>query len=670
MKRIIHFIVVKLTLVFALGIGIAFYMGTDILLPGILLGLGIILTLATYFKTRQHFHQKIWFGCCIYIVTFILGWFTFSIHQENKYPTHYTQTSYKTKFPQELTITISETLKPSQFYQRYIGKITSINTKPCIGNVLIQLSPKTSSPITNGTELIAITTIKTIPKALNPYQFNYRTYLKHQQVYGKITLANNYTITQQNTDAALTIRKTILTNLKNNGLTTTDLALTSALFLGDKNYLSEELYTSYVNAGVIHLLAISGLHIGILMVLLQYICYPLRYFSWGKPTIAVITLAFLWWYAWLTGLSPSVVRSVTMFSCMAVALQLKRPQNTIHIVALSAFTTLLIYPDMLFSIGFQLSYTAVAGILIIQPLLNTIWQFKNSILNYLKNLITVMLAAQLAVLPLSIYYFHQFPLLFMIGNICIIPFITLFVSFGFITVLLSWAAMAPAWCTQLMHYGFTLINTIVTKIATVEGNLITHIYFDNTLAVLCYVLLGFILYTAFTKNTRYLTYTLAICLSIQGYLFWVKYRNETLNAFLVFHHTGSTVIGIHANKQLHLYSQQDIANLAYLLPAYTTQTQCSVTHTSFQNVFIYGNQTILVINSATAYTIPNHPIDYIVISNAPKVNPERILLQLRPKKLIIDGNNYPSTVINWKKACYKYHIALHNTAEKGTFILK
>jgi competence protein ComEC len=190
----------------------------------------------------------------------------------------------------------------------------------------------------------------------------------------------------------------------------------SALILGQQQDISKEILKDYQYAGAIHILSVSGLHVGFILLFITFLLKPLRKDKLGN-TIRLLTIIIsLWGFAILAGLSPSVVRSVTMFSFVAVGMYLKRSTNIFHTLLVSMFLILFFQPSFLFDVGFQLSYLSLFFILWLQPVISNLWEPKNKIVSYFWDILTVSFAAQIGAFPLSIFYFHQFPGLFFINK--------------------------------------------------------------------------------------------------------------------------------------------------------------------------------------------------------------------------------------------------------------
>lgn len=266
------------------------------------------------------------------------------------------------------------------------------------------------------------------------------------------------------------------------------LAICKALLIGDKSDLSAEERQKFSETGVMHILAVSGLHVGIIYVIVLGLLRQ-RPNQVTKPIlIAMVGLPVLWSYALLTGFSPSVLRAVTMFTFVIIGQAINRKSNIFNTVALSAFFLLLFDPFMLFSVGFQLSYLAVIGILLLYPIFSK-WLQPQSWLGYqVWQIVCVSMAAQLATVPLSLYYFHQLPTYFLLGNIMAIPVATLLVWLGVMMIVIG-----PIWLTlggfigvliQYISHGFSWLLELLQKLPYAS---FSDIYLDLSGVLLLYL---------------------------------------------------------------------------------------------------------------------------------------------------------------------------------------
>jgi len=216
------------------------------------------------------------------------------------------------------------------------------------------------------------------------------------------------------------------------------LPIARALLLGQKNQLDRSTRQAYSEAGVMHILAVSGLHVGILVAVLLFLIKPLKLSGIARKSCLLVLVLVIWTYATITGLSPSVVRASVMFTLIVLGQLRDRKPPIFNILAFSAILMIALNPGVITEVGFQLSYLAVAGIVLLQPLIVRVWYPKSRILEYLWQLGAVSIAAQLATFPLSVWYFHSFPVWFLPANLLVIPITFLIMQVGIPMLLIGW----------------------------------------------------------------------------------------------------------------------------------------------------------------------------------------------------------------------------------------
>lgn len=240
-------------------------------------------------------------------------------------------------------------------------------------------------------------------------------------------------------------RRNMIALYRELGFTGDELAVLSALTIGDKTELSDSVRESYSVAGASHILALSGLHIGLLYTMLFFILKPItRRGNIGRCVRSVFLLVLLWAFAFFTGLSPSVVRSVSMFSILAIADMVGREPLSLNTLAVAAWLMLFCNPAWLFDVGFQLSFLAVASILLIQKPIYHLITVKSRIGKYVWGLMSVSIAAQIGTVPLVLFYFFRFSVHFLLANLVVIPLITVILYAAVVMLLLT-----PFSCLQI-----------------------------------------------------------------------------------------------------------------------------------------------------------------------------------------------------------------------------
>lgn len=299
-----------------------------------------------------------------------------------------------------------------------------------------------------------------------------------------------------------------------------ELAVLSALTVGEKEELSDELKETYSAAGASHVLALSGLHIGFLYAGLLWLFGLLwRRWRWLKPFLSVLTVLLMVGFAFFTGLSPSVVRSVVMFSFLVLADLLHGEALPLNTLSAAAFSMLLFRPGWLFDAGFQLSFAAVGSILIIQPWLYRQWRVWNRPLRGVWALLTVSIAAQLGTAPLVMLYFSRFPVHFLLTSLWVIPVVSLILYLAVLLLLLTPlpAVQHPlAWALEalvrMLHAGLRWVEQL--PLATLDG-----IRFDRWDAVLCFLFIGTAYYSLVRRTGRSVLLSLSVLLLAVSYHF-------------------------------------------------------------------------------------------------------------------------------------------------------
>ncbi len=286
-----------------------------------------------------------------------------------------------------------------------------------------------------------------IPKIIknygNPFEFDYKKYLRQKKIYRQLYLpANEWKFMATVSSPTLKIkaelfREKLLEKYRHQKLGKREQEILSALTLGYKRDLDRKTKRLFSAAGTMHVLAVSGLHVGIVYFIIVFLFGFLRKQKTGRLFFVILTIVLLWVYAFITGLPPSVMRASTMFSLFVIGENISRKPNSYNSLAASAIFLLLLNPGNLFDVGFQLSYAAVFGILFLQPKLFLLFDTKNKIVKYCWALLTVSVAAQVTTLPITLFYFHQFPSYFWLANLVIIPAVTLLIILGIILLLVA-----------------------------------------------------------------------------------------------------------------------------------------------------------------------------------------------------------------------------------------
>ena len=359
-----------------------------------------------------------------------------------------------------------------------------------------------------------------------------------------------------------------------------------------------------------------------------------------------------------------------MFTVVAIALNLKRPTNVYNTLTISMFILLLWKPTFLFDVGFQLSYLAVFAIVAIQPMLDKLWQPKPKLLKFFWNIFTVTLAAQFGVIPISLYYFHQFPGLFFVSNLAIIPFLGLILGLGILVIGLSLLNFLPSFLANTYGTVISTMNKLVIWVAGQESFLFKNISFDFVHVLISYAIIITILIYLKARTFKSLVFLLITIIISQGVLMFDK-KEKAKNSFIVFHKSRHSIIGHKTNRQLRIYSntndsilQQDKTITNYKVGAHIKTIDID----SVKNIHTFNSRSVLLIDSFGVYKTARFKPSIILLQHSPKINLERLIDRLQPELIISDGSNFKSYQERWKATCEAKKIPFHQTSKKGAFI--
>ena len=613
------------------------------------------------------------FGLSVYIISILFGLLTSFLHKENRNLNHYTKQINDYDKEYDLDLLLLEKLKSSKKYTRYLCQITKLDKKKSVGKVILNNNSIQNYNI--GTHLKVKETIFKNKKPSNPGLFDYSAYLENQEIYAQVYIFKNKIAIGKTEKNLLyyfsNFREKIILNLKKSVINEKELNVLLALILGQQQDISPEVLKDYQFAGAIHVLSVSGLHVGFILIFINFLMKPIG--NSGRKTVLklIVLLLALWSFAVLAGLSPSIVRSVSMFSFMAIGNHMKRSVNIYHTLIVSMLLILLFKPSFLYDVGFQLSYLALFFIIWFQPLLSGIWKPKYKICVYFWDILTVSFAAQIGTMPLSIYYFHQFPGLFFITNLFIIPLLGIIMGVGIVVILIASFSVVPKFLTVTIEHLISFLNFIIHKIAAIDYFVVKNISFTKEMLWSSYliILLAVIL---IKKPTFYKTVAVFMSIFLLQLIFiFQKKENRSSSELTIFNYKKNTLIIERIGKGVTIYCNDSIqkgldSNL--IIQSFLIEKFCSVSAVKpIQNTLYHKNKKILIMDSSAIYNKSISP-DILIITQSPKLNMERLIKTIKPQQIVVDYSNYKSYTKLWKESCRKEKIPFHDTNEKGFYM--
>ena len=668
---LLKFASIKLTLLLIAGILLGSYFEVNIVFSGTLTSIALVGLGISFFTHKKRKNNV--FGILTIITTISLGLWTTAVHTPENDPLHFGNTP--SKGPELYTLKITETLKPSAYYSKYIAEVKLANHTAKSGKVLLHISKdSTSKPLAVDDVLRTYGMPKTIPEPLNPYSFNYKKYMERLGVLHQLNIVSTEYLLVKNSSITLfgfasTTREKIIQKLKKAPFGDKELSIIQALLLGQRQDISTTTYDQYKKAGAMHILAVSGLHIGILLLILEFLLQPIAYLPNGKKIKLGVLVFLLWGFALLAGFSASIIRATTMFTFVAYALYLNRPSNTFNILALSmGFILLVINPNLIFQVGFQMSYAAVFAIAWIYPMLQRFWFPKHQILNKIWQLVSVSIAAQLGVFPISLFYFHQFPGLFFVSNLVIIPFLGIILGLGLCILLLASINYLPNVFVYFYNFIIGKMNAVIAWVAEQEAFIFTAISFPRSQLLLSYIIVFFLVASLSKPSFKKVALFLCSCILFQVLLIYQEYQLQKEEQVWVLHQNRNSVV-LHQNgSHLNVFSMGKKVRPSTISRYKIEKNIDSTSYAILQNSYRYTNTALKVVDSSGVYINPKNPSIYL-LSNSPKVNLDRFIDSVQPIKIIADGSTYKSYINRWKKTCEKRKIPFHYTGEKGAYYL-
>jgi len=512
-------------------------------------GLFILFFLLITFR-RASYRTAPLFGALLYFFLFIFGWYWYQQrqYQPKPIPEKTNHFAVITGYPEEKANSfksILQLLPERQNILTYLEKdSTAANLVP--GQVIAFHRQPTA-----------------IEPPSNPGEFNYRAYMLRHHITHRLYLrTKDYFITTGKVglnirQKALVVREHLLSIFERYGFSGNEMSILSALVLGDRENIDPEIKEEFANSGAIHILAVSGLHVGIIYFVFSFLLKFLKAYRKGRLVRLFVLLAVIWIYAFITGLSPSVQRAATMFSFIAIGENINRQNNIYNTLAASAFLLLLVNPALLFEVGFQLSYAAVLSIVFFQPLIYHAIYISNWWLDKVWGLLTVSLAAQIGVSPLSIYYFHQFPVYFWLTNLFAIPLTTLIIYTAFLLITLSFIPFIGKAIAVLLHILVKALLTSVWTVNTLPGAVVPNISFTAPMLLTSFLLIIFLTLFIIKKQQIFIQLILVSIIILTGITTINKYRILNQREIVFFHVPRKTLIAAVHGKNIVWISSED-----------------------------------------------------------------------------------------------------------------
>ncbi len=689
---------VKLLIPLCLGILANMFIFPQINISIIPLLITYVLILSIFFFLSRYIsYQYRWItGVSIYLFIFILGFALISTNNDLNKNEHFSNLTTEKAFYQ---VKINEPIEIKQNSVKLIAEVISCKTtnkwENCLGNAVLYLEKdKKSSHLNYGDILIIYTKLQTVLSPRNPYEFNYKQYLANKNIYYQSYLKKE-TWTTTNTNKgnpikiiATKLRSELLKIFEDNGMSGREYAVISAILLGQTDKIDPELYKDYTGSGALHVLSVSGMHVGIIFLSLGIFLSFLDKIKRGKIVKAIILILTIWFYALLTGLSPSVIRASAMISFIIIGKALKRDSEAINILSASVFVILCFNPLLLLEVGFQLSFLAVFGMILFYDIFYKLWSPKNKWIDKFWQVSCVSVSAQLITTPLSLFYFHQFPNYFFLTNLVVFVFAAVVMYVGIFVILVSFIPFVSTISAKILAWLIFAMNESIGFIENLPYSVSRSIHLNFTEAIVLYILLISIIYAVVNRNTKLVLTAFLSIFFLQSYQFYRNIISANEKKIFVYSVPKTSAIEFFNGEKQILFTDSLLINddkkIAFhiqnnrIMNGIKTNNNLNLNVDSVfneielikRNNFIqFANKKIVLINSKLKYKelAKKIEVDFIILSNNQHFKIADLLKVFKPSLLIFDSSNKTWQTNKWENECKDFGLNYYNVLKNGAF---
>ena len=414
-------------------------------------------------------------------------------------------------------------------------------SRPVSGKVMAYFPKSDSTSALHYGDVIAIpASIREVTPPLNPEEFDYRAYLERKGITGQVWLKDGNWVNLQVNDANLLyafsyrFRDILLASLQRCGLRDDEYGVAAAVLLGYDDNLAVEVRKNYVAAGSMHILCVSGMHVGFIYLLASFLLGFLNRKKWQKMLKQALLLLLIWFYALITGLSPSIMRAALMLSFVIVGEAIHRKGIILNSIAASAFILLCVNPNNLFEIGFQLSYVSVIGIVVLQKPIYNLLYVKNKLLEKVWHLTALSIAAQISTIPFTLFYFQQFTSYFWLSNLLMTPLSFFVVISGMVLLMVSWIPYLSTWLGYVVWGAVYAMNWVTGRIESIPYSIIKGLYVSDFEFALLLVAFSLLLLTFMLQKRRFFIAMLGTLLVVMVSVTVRVYRSDQQQGVMAF----------------------------------------------------------------------------------------------------------------------------------------
>ena len=658
------------------------------ILWGILILSLVPLSISFLLTSYRRYKLAVINGVAIFIIFLALGsvlvWYQDIHHDLSSYGNHY-------KNGDDVVAILQEPVVQKANSYKAVATITAIGKKnefiATKGDVLVYFQKGGDvSSLDYGSEIVFSTAMQEVKNAGNPGGFDYKRYCLFQGITHQAFLKKDgFIVLDKKRESSFgrilfPIRKKVLSILRANIPGAKESGLSEALLIGYKDDLDKNLVQSYTNTGVVHIIAISGLHLGLIYWLLVQLLKPLRRKKISKWLNPLIIISGLWLFSLLAGGQPSVLRSALMFSCIVVAESLSRRTSIYNTLAFSAFVLLCINPFWLWDVGFQLSYVAVLSIVIFMKPIYNLFFIKNKILDLIWKLNAVSLAAQLLTTPFSIYHFHQFPNFFLLTNFVAVPLSSIIVLGEIFLCAISFIPFVALLSGKMISWLIWIMNNYIEKIESLPWSLWSWMQINIAQAALLIIIVSGFGYWLLEKQKGgaiVAAMSLLFFVALRSSSFYQAYWQMKLIVYNIPRHQAIDIIN---GRDYFFIGDSDILSDDFVINFHLRPSR--VLHriepvdelrglVEQKNFMQYGLKKILLIDGNYQFATSDlkMPIDVVVVSKNPKLHFSSLTRTFNIRQVVFDSSVPAWKLKYWIKDCDSLSIPYYDVNTKGAFVM-
>ncbi len=624
-----------------------------------------------FFLASRIFHKKYpyrhfrWFlGLQIHLFIFMLAWVLTSYPEGFRPQKKLAQVTAKT-----LCVQVSTEPIAKADILRFEANVWYADSQKLADKLLIALKVgnEKSIDISFGDVLLIPANYHEVEPPFNPGEFDYRWYLRTHGIKQQSFIQSKQVkkiasgLGNPLISFALTLRKKIIYAFRKYVTEAENAAMASTLIMGYRADLSPDLVNAYAQTGTLHVLSVSGMHVALVFLLLGFLLKPLDLVFKNPIPKALLLVVLIWFYAMLSGFSPSVNRAALMLSLVVVGNAINKRMNTYNLLAVSAFILLLINSLYLFDIGFQLSYLAVLGLVAVHPYVYGWFYIKNKPVDAVWSYTSLSISAQVFTFPLSVYVFHQFPLSFLLSNLAIVLPITavMYVGVGFV-LLMPITPILPH-IGQLLNWLIHISNQLLFHIAKLPHASLQGIFIDKIELILLYIVSIILLFSFINKNKKWLVTGIIVFLFLGGYRLYTVFNRPKSSLIFYSLRKNTALVYAHANSFV-LITDSGPSDKAFQFSVKPSLNKFEKgmwlkPKSSFSTNFAFSNGMLIHFgNHKLLYWSPllnklhftkKIYVNTILLSNNPHIELKEICENVRFDRILVDATNPDYKIKQW-----------------------